>query len=191
MEFLETTFSCPRCGNHWFTVTIEDGYNFRARIYSGRYCDPQSQFPDFRLDDEDLITEFSLDCSKLRCEYPGLCTFDFQEIMKVIERRFLGWGDGYHMTGKGLFGKVDGFATAIKEQSRKTLHFHMLVWIRNFNKIIAGLHDESFKEKCIEVLVEYVDTITSTAIHKKSEYSCFVCDNRLQTLDDIQDYRNL
>ena len=46
-----------------FTVTIEDGYNFRARIYSGRYCDPQSQFPDFRLDDEGLITEFSLDCS--------------------------------------------------------------------------------------------------------------------------------
>ena len=32
---------------------------------------------------------------------------------------------------KGIFGEVEAYCAAIEEQGRKTLHTHILIWLKN------------------------------------------------------------
>ena len=57
----------------------------------------------------------------------------------------------------GIFGEVQAWSNACEEQSRFTLHGHMCVWIKNFNKRCELLfHEkEDIREKASRELTDY------------------------------------
>ena len=41
-------------------------------------------------DNDNKISEFLIDCSNIRSEFPGLCAIDFDNIIQITIRHFLG-----------------------------------------------------------------------------------------------------
>ena len=63
--------------------------------------------------------------SEIRFTYPGISTFNFEIILKIVLDNIIGWNsdeDGY-------FGKAKAYTFTIEEQSRKSLNVHFLLWI--------------------------------------------------------------
>ena len=58
--------------------------NFRIIIYSRKNID----VPDFTENDI-VLNEFVIECSKIRKQYPGLCAIDFQNILEIVIEEFL------------------------------------------------------------------------------------------------------
>jgi hypothetical protein len=124
-----------------FTITPEDKMNFRVKIMSHGVngCkDPPST-----TENDSTIKEFVIDCANIRTEYPGLCAFDFENILAITIEHLIGWDrkKQHNIKGKGIFGDIVAWTCAIEEQGRNTLHAHFLLWIENWDEILEGLGD--------------------------------------------------
>ena len=82
-----------------FTISPDDAMNFRIIIYSRKNID----VPDLSENDT-VLNEFVIECSKIRKQYPGLCAIDFQNILEIVIEEFL----GCDKSNKGIFGEVEG-----------------------------------------------------------------------------------
>ena len=66
---------------------------------------------------------------------------------------------------KGIFGIPIAYGNSTEEQGRKILHGHMLIWIKNFNKLQDLLYhpDESIRKKALQELQKYIEKILSSS----------------------------
>ena len=71
----------------------------------------------------------------LRYKYPGLCAFNFEELLDVVLEKIVGDND----LKEGIFGRLAAFGLAVEEQGRKTLHAHILVYIAEWNETLRAL----------------------------------------------------
>jgi hypothetical protein len=82
---------------------------------------------------DEVLSEFVVDCSSIRTTYPGLCAIDFQNVIEITIRHFLGWDkqtqDNINNDG-GLFGNLNGWCYAVEEQSMwyNTI-YHFLLYL--------------------------------------------------------------
>lgn len=113
-------FGLPSC---LFTITPNDDINFRIKIMSMNktdYKDLNYEDPPSLDSSDEVLSEFVIDCSSVRMTYPGLCAIDFQNVIAITIRHFLGWDkatqDNISEEG-GLFGNLDGWCYAVEEQS--------------------------------------------------------------------------
>ena len=71
----------------------------------------------------------------IRARYPGACSLEYQNIMDIVKKVLIGWNDKTKQGSKGIFGIPIAYVDACEEQGRKTLHSHMNIWIKDFNKV--------------------------------------------------------
>jgi hypothetical protein len=124
-------FGLPSC---LFTITPDDDINFRIKIMSMNKTDYTNYKEPPSLDSSDeVLSEFVVDCSSIRTTYPGLCAIDFQNVIEITIRHFLGWDkqtqDNINNDG-GLFGNLNGWCYAVEEQSMwyNTI-YHFLLYL--------------------------------------------------------------
>ena len=170
MFALVTRFGLPAV---FFTFTPEDRENFRTRVYALKQTEAP---PDMNSSFEDLENDHKL-CIDVRRRYPGLCAFDFDEVLGTVMRDVLGWDEEAKGPTKveGAFGELDAWFAAIEEQGRKTLHAHFLLWRKNWGKLLEGLHsnDPTTRKEAERSVLNYIDNIMSTKLNNP------VCDGRL------------
>ena len=175
-----------------FTITPDDSMNYRIRImsYAKDGCDDP---PNLNVDDN-VLKEFVVSCANIRTNYPGFCAFDFENVISITVHELLGWDikKGKNIEGKGIFGDLDGYCYAVEEQSRKTLHCHMLCFIKNWNTVLDGLADLSKRDQYAEAMKNYASNIMTCEFHSLEFLSC-ECGNVLSnhTKCTDQDLRNL
>ena len=120
-----------------WTLNFEDGFNFRIRIYSNQFKKDDQQ-PPYYLADSDTICDFVASCNCIRTECPGLCAWDFKQLLTIAIEHLIGW-DIKEQTNKpnyGLFGDVDAFSHSDEEQARNTLHTRMVLWIKHWSPLM-------------------------------------------------------
>ena len=111
-----TFLGLPSC---LFTITPQDDINFRIKIMSMKKEDYNDYSePPATWDNDDKISEFLIDCSNIRSEFPGLCAIDFDNIIQITIRHFLGWDikKKENIQNEGLFGDLDGWSFCVEEQ---------------------------------------------------------------------------
>ncbi len=121
--------------------------------------------------DDDCIFDYKLRCEQ-RTTFPGASAFDFSSILSIVIANILGWDEeeGIPFTDGGAFGKLDGFGGAIEEQGRKTLHAHMLLYIKALARLLEALQkshraDPNRSRLKLE-LTNYIDKVMSTRLHR-------------------------
>ena len=60
---------------------------------------------------------------------------EYQNIMDIVKKVLIGWNHKTKQGSKGIFGIPIAYVDACEEQGRKTLHSHMNIWIKDFNKV--------------------------------------------------------
>ena len=114
----------------------------------------------------DLLGNNLREREELRLKYPGACSLEFQHLMKIVEDVLIAWDPETQQSNKdkSVFKlTIDGWAKAGKEQGRKTLHEHWLIFLRELNKCRKRLFclDGSFNTDALENFRAYVDNIMS------------------------------
>jgi hypothetical protein len=72
-----------------------------------------------------------------RKKYPGACSLEFQNIMKIlIEKIFLWDHDAQHSKNLTPLGDINGWIQAIEEQGRGSLHAHWQIFTKQLSSRI-------------------------------------------------------
>lgn len=175
-----------------FTITPDDNNNFRIKIMS--HGKTGSKDPPPMTSSDEILKEFVVDCENIRTSYPGLCAFDFENVLSITIEELLGWNvkEGVNICGKGLFGDLKSWCYAVEEQGRKTLHAHILIWVENWNDLLDGLGDVSRRDQYSTILKQYAAKIMSTKLHTSNDpvCPCIIQPNDMRKCSD-QDFRNL
>jgi hypothetical protein len=114
--------------------------------------------PPVNCSDDDCFLDFNLRV-KNRMKYPGACSLYYQSAIQAVYE-LLGWDPVHNRSkGVGIFGLVDAIGRADEEQDRGTLHAHILVWLRNFAKLMKLVFhsDADTRESAREALRCFVD----------------------------------
>ena len=104
----------------------------------------QVDLPDIvRVNEKECIADWKIR-QKMRLNYPGACSLEFQNIMQILIDKLFNWdAKKQQARGPGLFGTVLAFAPADEEQGRKTLHRHIQVWVKEVDN---NLRKQLFQE---------------------------------------------
>ncbi|KAG7365075.1 PIF1-like helicase [Nitzschia inconspicua] len=151
-----------------FTVTPEDGINFRIRVmFKG---EKGSETPPNFVLDEETIRKFISESEHIRFDHPGLCAIDFENVIGITVEHILGWdlNKNINKPGYGFFGDLDGWTYAVEEQGRKTLHAHFLLWIKGWGKLRSGLGTAKGHEEYVKQVSKYADRVMCTRLHGSS-----------------------
>ena len=105
----------------FLTVSPPDNNSLFITVYSGIEELPNNSS---QITEEYLI-ETSTERSRIRFQYPGLSTLNFEVLLDIILKEVVGWKSKL----PGFFGRPEAYFYAVEEQSRKTLHVHMLIWL--------------------------------------------------------------
>ena len=124
----------------FLTITPDDKRNYRIVLYAckGRVSNFSSDYVNLLTDDE-ILAEFKFR-EKIREDHPGLCAEEYQRIIKLVIKHLFAWDEENQCsTGKGIFGELLAWCLATEEQGRKTLHGHFLLFIKNWEKVLAKM----------------------------------------------------
>ena len=70
----------------------------------------------------------------------------------------IGWNTKEQKGYPEIFGISTAFGLPIEEQGRKTLHAHILIWIKDFSNVREHLfsNDESMRDEAKKEMLNYV-----------------------------------
>jgi len=93
--------------------------------------------------DDECIAHLRLR-KKIRLQYPGACSLEFQSLMQILIETLFNWDmKNQRPKGPGIFGTVVAFAPVDEEQGRNTLQHHMQIWVKDVDqKLRRELFDE-------------------------------------------------
>ena len=189
MHAMMTSFGMPTLMH---TVTPEDGHNFRARIHTGKRENCREQEMPCHTAEEKTTCDFRVQCQTDRCDHPGLCAFDFEQVCEIIMEHLIGWNMSKHMNEElhGIFGEIIAWCFANEEQGRKTSHRHSLTWACDWNKLVDGIHGVDAKHWEAQ-LTEHLDlALDATLCGPEDMLTCNACNGNLKKCT-WQDLRNL
>ena len=91
-----------------------------------------------------MLREYLIDCRELRQDFPGLCALDYENVMRIVVEYFLGWDreKNCNKPDFGLFDDLLAYVIAAEEQARKTIHGHILIWLKNWSRLYKKLNSE-------------------------------------------------
>ena len=147
------------------TVTPNDEYNFRIRVM----VNPMGENgPPPETASNERLREFFGECTKWRRQYPGICALDYENVMRIFVRHYIGWDteENKNIEGEGIFGDVVAWSIATEEQGRKTLHGHSLIWLKEWPELHERLisNDDAIRQSASQQVATYVDRIQTTHI---------------------------
>ena len=70
-------------------------------------------------------------------EHPVAAALEFERVLDIVIEEIVGWSkkEGRPFKRGGLFGVPKAWLRVVEEQSRLTLHFHMLIWLYGHESI--------------------------------------------------------
>ena len=104
---------------------------------------------------------------KWRAKYPGACALEYESMIQIVIKILIGWNSKDQKGTNGIFGVPLAYADCCEEQARYTLHSHISVWIKNFNKVRDLLfHSDSAVRLIAKTELEkYFQTIAQATFH--------------------------
>jgi hypothetical protein len=129
--------------------------------------------------------------------YPGLCAYDFEQVLAITIEHLLGWDVSKRCNNdiEGVFADVNTWSYAVEEQGRKTLHAHFLIWIKSWSALLRRLYNENTRSAAAAELVTYMDEVMTTKLtgHEPLELSVPHECSRMPDIEKCsqQDFRNL
>ena len=152
------------CLSIFFTITLDGSNSFQIQVY----VDSERKNPPTCYDDcADIDADFE-SSHRIRQEYPSLCTLDFYQITELLVYHILGWNESMQQPRLegGAFGVLDTWSHSIKEQGRKTLHGHYILWVWEWFPLLLGLrsNDLDICDQLAKKLWKYIDTVLSTKL---------------------------
>ena len=114
--------------NIWLTISPDDAKSFKVLWYA---LDPKESAPS-----ANAIPQGSKRFALLS-KHPGAAALNFQRILKITIEVIIGWSLQKSRPFKkgGLFGIPKAWLRVVEEQSRLTLHTHMLIWLYGHSEI--------------------------------------------------------
>jgi len=132
----------------------------------------QHKLPSIDAEEKDCIADFTLR-KKIRLDSPGACSLNYQSAIQIVEQILLGW-DAKTQTGSpdGILDEIVAFSRADEEQARKTLHGHLLVWIKGFADKRHALFDDDagIREAARAEFYEYIDRVMSSSYRGDADW---------------------
>lgn len=77
----------------------------------------QTPLPPIDSSDAECLADLTLR-KRVRKQYPGACSLEFQSSMQIALETLFGWNPGRRKGKRGLFGIVEAFCRADEEQGR-------------------------------------------------------------------------
>ena len=181
-------YGCPKV---LLTVSFDDSLDIRIKALSGeeKVMDWMEHLEGLEANDlADEMDELNL----LRYKYPGLCSYNFEELLDVVLEKVVGDNE----LNEGVFGKLDAYGLAVEEQGRKTLHAHILIYIRGWNDELRALQSgiPRVRKEAAQKLQAEVDTVMSTQLVPEEAASidmCPACKEGILEFANDQQLRNL
>jgi hypothetical protein len=197
----------------FFTVTPDDEMSFRIRVHATHkwvrllrkdnlsqlynlpticaslFCwnlpHSQEKLPNLDMDDTEILADFKLRAN-FRVVHPGLCAEEYGKILHLVIKHLVGWDTeaGKSSVGGGIFGETEAFAAATEEQSRKTLHMHILVWIKNWNGLLMTIlrghvgnqrHRQKY-DASVALMLNFVKNAACSTIHQDNNHNVLNAD---------------
>ena len=108
--------------------------------------------------------------------FPGLSALDYENILRITVEYLIGWsrGDEANNPLAGFFGDVDAYCVATEEQGRKTLHGHILVWLRKWYQLwkSGGVSEGELKTAFERAIITYAKRVSTTKIFGENDRNC-------------------
>jgi len=167
-------------GSLFLTVTPDDNNSLIIQVLSGDIIDKDTEDVVDMSDAE--LEKRNIDRVQLRIDLPGFASMNFDMMMKIVLKEVVGWDpDNDCPTDKpGFFGICEAVSMAIEEQGRKTLHAHMIVWIRGYSEIRHGtffaktMYERRANEKALTKFFDHAATTECFSDPDKTIFrSCF------------------
>jgi len=159
----------------FLTITPDDNRNYRIVLYSmerKEYSFSENTVPN--LSENDVIDEITFR-SNVRQNYPGLCAEEYKRIMDAVISHFFGWDvkTGKAKDSIGFFGKPLAWLVATEEQGRKSLHGHILLFIKDWQRILNVIHRDRDEEgnqfRELEVCNRFREILTKDEAKRKAK----------------------
>ena len=101
--------------------------------------------PQIGMEENEVIADILLR-SKMQIDNPGVCAREYNSIMQIIMECLVGWDFTAKRQGQpGIFGKVLGWSDTTEEQAKFTLHYHVLLFISEFDTLVSLLWSKNEK----------------------------------------------
>jgi len=80
-----------------------------------------------------------------------------------------------------------GYCLAVEEQGRKTLHTHILLFMKDWDELLDGLGDIEKRDEYSKILTSYVDSISSNKMNELIETHVFKCESCMDNSSKIDE----
>ena len=79
----------------------------------------------------------------------------------ILINKLIGWDIKQQKGYPGIFGTPIAYGLPIEEQGRKTLHAHILIWIKYFSTVrnLLFSYDDEIRVKAKNEIIRYVDKV--------------------------------
>ena len=153
-------------GSIFLTVTFDDNNSLLLQVLCHELIDDDT--PIEELSDEDCADRVRKR-TLLRAKYPGMTSIHFEILFNILLEEVIGWDTKKNkpMEKPGLFGEPYALASALEEQGRKTLHTHLTIWIKNFQRLQKQMFfgaTKEIRENAMSQLAAYHERIATTKL---------------------------
>jgi hypothetical protein len=144
-----------------FTICPLDRFCFQIMIHA----QPDKGFDGIPegSPESDQVHEFVLNMDRIVNDYPGIVAMEYENAISIVVRHILGYdmGNGGNIPDKGLFSDIEACCPCTEEQGRKSLHSHILVWLKGWSELLEALasDNEQTKNRAVSRLIKFTSTV--------------------------------
>jgi AAA domain/Helitron helicase-like domain at N-terminus len=150
----------------FLTVNFDDECSFLLQVLSNEEIDDDTPVEDIP---EKECADRAVKRREIRIKMPGFAAGNYEMLLNILLEEVIGWDKrGQRPTEKeGLFGMCEALCLALEEQGRKSLHGHMLLWIKHFStlrKLMFFARREEERNKAKDTVLHFHDRICTTKL---------------------------
>ena len=154
----------------WFlTVTPDDETSFFVPVCALKNSALHGFTPELMSDEQ--LQKHAVLRHKLRLEFPGMCAHFCDRTLDIVTKEVVGWDDqtGQSIPGQGTFGEPVACVATTEEQGRRSLHAHILVWVKDFQQLQESLHSvcPQAVARAKREITQAIDNVVSTELITK------------------------
>ena len=168
---LQAKFGFPAV---FLSVTPDDTNTFIVQAYTRK---KECAVHRVNVLNEQEMKSVCAEGEKIRIKCPGLCAIWFECILRIVMKNVVGWDydKNRRANNHGFYGKPDAVLVTVEEQSRKSLHAHIIIWLQDYNNILDDLQepDDRLQNKAKKLLIKQYDRTVTTSIIQNPTYEMF------------------
>lgn len=121
------------------TVNPDDGHGWIIVLCALKKVKSHGDMTLDSLNDKDIVAQFKLQ-QKVRVNHPGLCTEEHNCVIELNVKHLFNWDiEEQKARGPWMFAVLLAFCLATEEQALKSVHGHFLLFVKNWQQMMAVL----------------------------------------------------